>query len=176
MKNLDFKKSPNDSANYSINTYLKKFKKDDFIDGFIRYEKYKRRHIHRILNWDTNPVAQNVGGYKVSKDMTNCPIFVTYEKKEDISESTKYEDHFIDPFTFSWMTKSRRINSPEVKIIYDQENNKIRIPLFVKKSDNEGQDYYFIGNLTAIKTALKKQMKSDNGEVIVKIDFKSIKK
>ena len=58
----------------------------------MRYEKYKRRHIHRILNWDTNPVAQNVGGYKVSEDKTNCPIFVTYEKKEDISDTTKYED------------------------------------------------------------------------------------
>ena len=25
-------------------------------------------------------MAQNVGGYKVSDDETNCPIFVTYEK------------------------------------------------------------------------------------------------
>ena len=48
------------------------------------------------------------------------------------------------------MTKSRRnLNSPEVKIIYDQDNNNIQIPLFVKKSDNEGQDYYFIGNLNS---------------------------
>ena len=175
LNNLDFKKFIKDSVEYSINTYLKKFKKENFVDGFIRYEKYKRRHIHRILNWDTNPVAQNVGGYKVSEDKTNCPIFVTYEKKEDISDSTKYEDQFIDPFTFSWMTKSRRnLNSPEVKTIYDQGNNNIHIPLFVKKSDNEGQDYYFIGNLTAIKNSFKEvKMKSDNGDVtVVKIDFK----
>lgn len=175
LENLDFRKFISDSVHFSINAYLKSFKKENFLNGFLRYEKYKRRHIHRILNWDTNPVAQNVGGYKVSEDLTNCPIFVTYEKKEDISDSTKYEDQFIDPFTFSWMTKSRRnLNSPEVKTIYNQENNNIQIPLFIKKSDNEGQEYYFIGNLRAIKNSFEEvKMKSDNGEVtVVKIDFK----
>ena len=68
------------------------------------YQKYSRRDICRLLNWGKDE-GSTIYGYRIKHG--TCPIFVTYEKKEDISESTKYEDQFVDSKLFSWMTRSR---------------------------------------------------------------------
>lgn len=75
---------------YSRVIYDKLFNPSKYIKGFVVYRKYSRKDVFRILNWAQNPVAQNVGGYIVSSDKTNCPIFVTYHKDENISATTKY--------------------------------------------------------------------------------------
>ena len=60
-------------------------------------------------------------------------MFVTYNKSNDISESTKYEDRFFSPYTFNWMTRSRvDITSAEVESIKQDSLLKL---LFIKKSD-----------------------------------------
>lgn len=38
---------------------------------------------------------------------SNCQILVNYHKTDDISNSTKYEDKFIDPQHFQWMFKPK---------------------------------------------------------------------
>ena len=88
------------------------------------------------MNWNSNPLAQNVGGYIVSSDKTNCPIFVNYHKEEGISESTKYEDKFVNAKEFDWMSKSnRKIDSKDVQSILGK-NGVIKLPLFVKKNND----------------------------------------
>ena len=109
----------------------------------------------------------NVGGYKVSKDLSNCPIFVTYKKSEDISETTKYEDEFLSLDKFSWMSQSnRKIDSRELIPIINQKNSKIRIPLFIKKSDDEGDEHYFIGNLSLLRESVKQTFIKKEGKDI----------
>ncbi len=67
-------------------------------------------------------------------------MFVTYHKSEDISESTQYEDAFIDRSTFSWMTRSRKtLQSEEVRTILSSDCDSY---LFVKKSDDESGEFY----------------------------------
>ena len=44
----------------------------------MRYQKYKRKEVLRLLNWDKQMVDQNVGGYTSSR--TNFVIFVTLKK------------------------------------------------------------------------------------------------
>ena len=51
---------------------------------------------------------QNVAGYKTSDDRSNCPIFVTYNKAEDVTDTTNYEDELISQQVFSHISKSRR--------------------------------------------------------------------
>ena len=46
------------------------------------------------------------GGYKMSSDGSNCPIFTTYKKEENISETTKYEDRFLNPGHVIYMKKN----------------------------------------------------------------------
>jgi len=148
LSNKTFKIYLRDSVEYSIFIFNKNHKSTGFVDGFHLYCKYSRKDVFRILNWDVNPVAQNVGGYILSKDKTNCPIFVNYHKADDISDTTKYDDYFINESEFEWMSKSRRsLESPDVKAIRNHRNG-LRIPLFVKKNNDEGAEFYYMGDIT----------------------------
>jgi len=148
LKNVDFRKFVIDNTDYSISSYKRDFDLNKWNNGFILYNKYSRKDVFRILNYDTNPVAQNVGGYLVSNDFKTCPIFVNYHKEEDISESTKYEDEFINNSTFSWMSKSnRKLDSKDVVAILGKKG-PIRLPLFIKKNNDEGRDFYYMGEIT----------------------------
>jgi hypothetical protein len=129
---------------------LENFKNDfsslKFNCGFLRGKKYSRRDVFRLLQWKQNPNAQNVGGYVVSSDKRQCPIFVNYHKDDSISATTKYEDHFVNTSTLVYMSKSRRsLQSPDVEVIRNQATNGLRIPIFVKKSNDEGLSFYYLG-------------------------------
>ncbi len=146
----------NDSLNYSINMFDSQYSRSKFFGGFILYRKYSRKDVFRILNWEKNPLAQNVGWYIISSDKTNCPIFVNYHKDENITETSKYEDRFIDPTIFEWMSKSKRtLESPDVKTLINYKEHGLRMPLFVKKSNDEGKDFYYMGDVTPLENSFE---------------------
>ena len=165
-----------DNIAFALKTYNSKHKPSKFIDGFELYQKYTRKDVFRILNWAQNPLAQNVGGYIIASDKSNCPIFVNYKKNENISSTTKYEDKFVSPSKFEWMSKNkRRLTSPDVIAIRNAISNNTRLPLFIKKSNDEGLEFYFMGDVTPIDESFEEtMMKDDNGNdvSVVKIDFK----
>ncbi|MBQ0163381.1 MAG: DEAD/DEAH box helicase [Treponema sp.] len=118
-------------------------------DNLVLYRKYSRKDICKLLNWKSD-CSSTVYGYKTetSTEEYTCPIFVTYEKAVDISETTKYEDRFVDNTRFSWMSRSRRDHtSGEVAALINQPNNNIKIMLFIKKNDGEGADFYYMGKM-----------------------------
>jgi len=164
-----------DLAKASTQKFLSNFDRDNYIDGFKRGAKYTRNSVHRILKWDKKPNHQNVGGYKVSPDNSNCPVFVTYKKGESISDTTKYEDRFINPSHLIYMSKNRRnLHSPDVKAMRNHVALKMRMPFFLKKSDDEGQDYYYLGELTALEQKFENTtMPNEDGQDIsvVKMEY-----
>lgn len=172
IENDTFKRYLLDSVNYALKTWDNKYSKDKFEKGFLLYQKYSRKDVFRILNWDENPIAQNVGGYLISKDKTLCPIFVNYHKDDDISETTKYEDGFINPKLFSWMSKSKRkLSSPDVMAIRYSEP---RMPLFIKKHNGEGGDFYYMGEIKPIDESFQEGfLNSDDDKKVsvVKVTF-----
>lgn len=115
-------------------------------DGpFVLYEKYTRKDVCRLLDWDRD-YSSTVYGYRTRDG--SCPIFVTYRKADGISSSTRYEDEFIDQDTFSWMTRSNRtLASREVREIVNARETGLKVYLFVKKSDDEGVDFYYLGHV-----------------------------
>jgi superfamily II DNA or RNA helicase/HKD family nuclease len=143
------------------------------IQSLILYAKYSRKDVCKLLNWE-NEEASTIYGYKIQYKTTpwTCPIFVTYNKSDDIQDSIKYEDTFIDNATFSWMTRnSVKLDSKEPTAIMDWKTNNIRIPLFIKKSDGEGRDFYYMGDMQPIR-AEQQTIKSDGKELpIVNILF-----
>jgi superfamily II DNA or RNA helicase len=173
LQNTTFKKYLLDNTQYSLDSFDRLYQKEKFVNGFVLYRKYSRKDVFRILNWVSNPLAQNVGGYIVSPDKSNCPIFINYHKEEDISSSTRYEDGFLNKFEFQWMSKSKRnLNSPDVQII--RKHNNLRIPLFIKKSNDEGTDFYYMGDITPIdETFIQTTLDDDNGKKVsvVKVVF-----
>lgn len=174
LNNQTFRDFLNDNIEYSIKTFNKLFKKDFYYKGFVLYRKYSRKDTFRILNWGQKPVEQNVGGYKISKDKSNCPIFVNYQKEEDIANTIKYEDKFLNNSEFEWFSKSKRtLESSDVKDIKEYESG-LRIPLFIKKSNDEGSEFYYMGDVTPIKSSFtQEKMKDDKGNdvPVVKLRF-----
>ena len=148
LKHKTFRKFLLDSIEYSIYEFNKLFNPENWQNGFVLYRKYSRKDVFRILNVSENPVPLNVGGYLVSADNAHCPIFVNYHKEEGISESIKFEDEFVNNKEFDWMSKSsRNINSNDVQSILGK-NGTIRLPLFIKKNNDEGDDFYYIGDVS----------------------------
>lgn len=145
----------NDMLEYSKAIYDRNFDKNKYVDGFILYQKYSRKDVFRILNWDQNPLAQNVGGYLISPQKTNCPIFVNYHKEEHISSTTKYEEGFVNNSEFEWMSKSRRTLKSNDVITIRNYRNGIRLLLFIKKSNGESNDFYYMGDVTPIDESFK---------------------
>ena len=101
---------------------------------------------------------------------------MNYKKNENISSTTKYEDKFVSPSKFEWMSKNkRRLTSPDVIAIRDAISNNTRLPLFIKKSNDEGLEFYFMGDVTPIDESFEETMlkdDNDNDVSVVKIDFK----
>ena len=109
-----------------------------------------------------------------SPDKQNCPIFVKYKKDEKIADTMKYEDKFINNFTLEWYSKnSRTFKSGDVIDIIESSQNNMRLPLFLKKDDNEGLDFYFLGDLKVDKSFLEETFifdkKNDKKKAIVKM-------
>jgi superfamily II DNA or RNA helicase/HKD family nuclease len=134
-----------DIIGYSKTIFSSSYIKENYIKGFMLYQKYSRKDVCRILNWEKDE-ASTVYGYRIKNN--TCPIFVTYNKKENISESTKYEDQFISSQHFSWMTRSRvKMDSKEIVQLQNYQTSGLRILLFIKKSDSEGSDFFFMGDM-----------------------------
>lgn len=141
--------------------------------GLALYQKYSRKDVCRILNWEKDE-SSTIYGYKIKNG--TCPIFVTYEKEETISSSTKYEDIFLDNRVFSWMTRSRvSEGSKEAQEIIHSKERGLIILLFVKKSDGEGNDFYYMGqvepkgwNQTTIENDAGKQLPIMNFQLELK--------
>jgi superfamily II DNA or RNA helicase/HKD family nuclease len=175
LENDIFKEFLIDNIDYGIFKFNDKLNKLNFKDGFIINQKYSRKDVFRILNQPSNPNPLNVGGYSIVNNNRECPIFVTLQKGNEISESIKYEDKFINNKEFEWMSKSPRyINSNDVQTILGNNGN-IRLPLFVQKNNKEGLEFYYLGDIKPIQNSEQQEtMKDDNQKTlpVVKIIFK----
>jgi hypothetical protein len=161
-----------DLCQYSLNTISTK--NQEYVkNDFILNNRYSRKDVFRILQWNENPVAQNVGGYMVERHQRDCAIFVNYHKDDDISESTKYHDRFTSRNEFVCMSKNKRkLNSPDVSAILNQEENQMRIPLFVKKNNSEGVEFYYLGNMRVLRnSASEKHMNGANGKKVSVVEM-----
>jgi superfamily II DNA or RNA helicase len=163
---------------YAEMMYTQRFDRKNFVDGFLLYQKYSRKDVCRILNWEKDEHS-TMYGYIVRHTAWNstCPIFVNYHKEEGITSTTKYQDRFVNNHEFEWMSRSRR--TLESKEIVEIKNYKasadrlnLRLPLFVKKHNDEGPDFYYLGDMKP--TAFEKTTLIDdqqNPVSIVRVNF-----
>lgn len=165
LNNTTFKNFLLDSINYSIQTFEKTYDKDNYKDGLILYNKYSRKDVCRLINWE-NDISSTVYGYRTRDKITPC--FVTYHKSQDIEDTIKYNDHFLNPSIFAWESRSnRKVDSNEIKNVIASE----RILLFVKKEDAEGTDFYFMGDVSIIPNSIEQAEMPDSKKPIVHFKF-----
>lgn len=131
-------------------------------NGLILYNKYSREDFSKIFNWNKNGSSVIMGYMIRSQEM---PIFITYDKHEDISDSTKYEDEL------KWFTKSNRtLKSKEVQKILSHRAKGIKMYIFVQKKDDDGIYFYYLGTAGYIEGS-EKQDKMPNGSNVVTMDL-----
>ena len=162
-----YRKHLDDVLNYALLKYRDVYLGQTEGINLKLFEKYSRKDVCRLLNWPHDD-SSTMYGYRIKHG--TCPIFVTYDKDEDISESTKYKDEFISKSAFSWMTRSKvKLDSKEAQTIINDKDLKIH--LFVKKSDDEGRDFYYIGQATPVKWN-ETTIKNDKGQTLPIVNFK----
>lgn len=105
LENKTFCEYLEDSLNYAKAIFDAKFISKKYFEGFQLYQKYSRKDVCRILNWELNEEA-TVYGYKVK--YSTCPIFVNYHKEDNIAASTKFDDRFLNQNEFQWFSKPQR--------------------------------------------------------------------
>ena len=145
LSNPTYLKHFEDIITYALLKYENMFHDEN---PFKLYEKYSREDVLRLLNWKYFMNGQNIGGYKIKYN--TCPIFVTYNKAEDISQTINYDDHFINKETFYWMSRdNRKTSSAELEPLINY--NSLDVELFIQKNNDEGIEFYYIGKLTPLK-------------------------
>ena len=127
--------------------YSKKYKDTDF----VLYKKYTYEDVQRLLGWNRNMNAQNIGGYFYDKETKTLPVFINYVKEHD---AIAYEDRFISRTELIALSKHPRSkDSPDADHMFKrtEEDQNNRIFLFVRKNkdDNEAKEFYFLGEMNA---------------------------
>ena len=164
LANPVYCKHLNDALKYAFYKYETVYKSDS---RFRLYEKYSREDVLRLLNWKYYMNGQNIGGYKIKYN--TCPIFVTYHKSEDISQTINYEDHFITKDTFNWMSRNnRKTSSKELEPLINYSN--LDVELFIQKNNDEGIEFYYIGKMTPLK--YKQMFREIDGKSQPIVNFK----
>ncbi len=164
----EFKKQLTETIEFGLLRYMDYFKEADD-NNLVLYQKYSRKDVCRILNWEKD-VSSTIYGYRYNYG--TCPIFVTYNKLETISKSTQYLDYFINEQMFNWMTRSRvSEKSKEAQQIIHAKDNLEKVLLFVKKSDDEGSDFYYMGEVCPIAWR-QTTIKNDKEEELPIMNFK----
>ncbi|MCJ7858711.1 DUF3427 domain-containing protein [Corynebacterium kalidii] len=134
----------------------------------VEGHQYTRKDVCRLLNFETNQYS-TLYGYKTDSYSNTCPIFITYEKSDEISATTQYEDGFDDEATINWFTKSR--TSLRSKREMDIAANAFPLHVFVKKDDVDGSDFFYLGGAKA-RDAFDTHIKDKNGKDVPIVNMK----
>ncbi len=151
ISNPVFKDMVLELTEYGLDNFNEKYSDSYKNTEFQLYQKYTYEDVCRLLNWQKNMNAQNIGGYFYDAKTKTLPVFVNYDKADD---AIAYEDRFVTKEQFIALSKHpRKITSSDADHFFkrteaDKEN---QIFLFVRKNkdDKEAKEFYFLGEVFA---------------------------
>ncbi len=173
LQNEDFYNILSELVDFGISRYERDYKNTFGDSDLVLYQKYTYEDVCRLLNWEKNEVPLNIGGYKYDRKTKTFPVFINYEKAEDISDTTKYEDHFVNRQKLIAISKSgRSLESEDVQNFLYSKERGIRVELFVRKNkdDNISKEFYYLGSMTASGRAKEFQM-TNTSKTAVEIEW-----
>ncbi len=127
--------------------YLNRYEDTDL----VLYQKYTYEDVCRLLNWEKN-LSSVMNGYFYDKKTSTYPVFINYDKSQDISDTIKYEDHFTSNKTLIAISKSgRKTTSEDVQNFLNAKERGIQMHLFVRKNkdDKISKEFYYLGHMHA---------------------------
>ena len=152
MKNKDFYSIIKELIDFGRYRYQRDYSNTYKDTELVLYQKYTYEDACRLLNWEHNEVPLNIGGYKYDKTTKTFPVFINYDKSEDIQDTIKYEDHFTSRDSLIAISKqSRTVESEDVQNFLYAKERGISVELFVRKNkeDKISKEFYYLGRMTA---------------------------
>lgn len=139
---------------FGISRYERDFAWSYGESDLVLYQKYTYEDVCRLLNWEQNEVPLNIGGYKFDKKTKTFPVFINYDKADDISDTTKYEDHFVAGYRDRLIAISksgRSLESEDVQNFLKAKERGIKVELFVRKNkdDKISKEFYYLGPMVS---------------------------
>lgn len=167
LSNGEFYDILQELVEFGISRYERDYSNTYDQTDFVLYQKYTYEDVCRLLNWEQNEVPLNIGGYKYDRKTKTFPVFINYDKAEDISDTTKYEDHFVPGFRDRLIAISksgRSLQSEDVQNFLKAKERGIHVELFVRKNkdDKISKEFYYLGHMTA--SGKTKEFKMSNTE------------
>ncbi len=154
LTDKDFYDILDELIDFGISRYKRDYQNTYKDTDLVLYQKYTYEDVCRLLNWEQNEVPLNIGGYKYDKKTKTFPVFINYDKSDDISDTTKYEDHFV-PGTrdrlIAISKSGRSLESDDVQNFLRAGERGIQVELFVRKNkdDKISKEFYYLGHMTA---------------------------
>ena len=154
MSDNDFYEILQELVEFGIHRFERNYKDTYGQTDLVLYQKYTYEDVCRLLNWEQSEVPLNIGGYKFDKKTKTFPVFINYDKSENISDTTKYEDHFVPGFRDRLIAISksgRSLQSEDVQNFLKAKERGIQVELFVRKNkdDKISKEFYYLGHMTA---------------------------
>jgi hypothetical protein len=154
LRNPDFYAMLEELVDFGIDRYERNYSQCYDGSDLVLYQKYTYEDVCRLLNWEQNEVPLNIGGYKYNQKTKTFPVFINYEKEDDISETTKYEDHFVEGVRNRLIAISksgRTLQSEDVQNFLKSRERGIQVELFVRKNkdDKGSKEFYYLGHMAA---------------------------
>lgn len=153
LKNDDFYTILKELVEFGISRYERDYSDCYENSDLVLYQKYTYEEVCRLLNWEKN-LSSVMNGYMLDKKTKTYPVFINYDKSDDISDTTKYEDHFVEGFRDRLIAISksgRKLQSDDVQNFLKAKERGIQVELFVRKNkdDKISKEFYYLGHMTA---------------------------
>ncbi|MBR3047854.1 MAG: DUF3427 domain-containing protein, partial [Enterococcus sp.] len=152
IKNPDFLSMVEELITFARFRYQRDYSEHYQDTDFVLYQKYTYEDVCRLLGWEHSEVPLNIGGYKYDKKTKTFPVFINYDKSEDIQDTVKYGDHFESQERLIAISKSKRtVESEDVQNFLHAEKRGISVELFVRKNkdDKISKEFYYLGRMKA---------------------------
>ena len=153
LGNKDFREMVQELVDFGLHRYGVNYQSAYGDKSFRLYQKYDYEDVCRLLEWSQNVVPLNIGGYKYDQESHTYPVFINYDKAENISESIAYHDRFQNNGQLIAISKGKRtVESEDVKRFMNAARENLPVDLFVRKNKNdknEAKNFYYLGRMYA---------------------------
>ncbi|MBU3171135.1 DUF3427 domain-containing protein [Clostridium estertheticum] len=153
LKNEEFKNMVLELIKFGIDRHERSYSDHYMNTNFQLYQKYTYEDVCKLLEWEKCEVALNIGGYRFDKKTKTYPVFINYNKSQDINASINYEDRFESASQLIAISKSGRTEkSADVVQAYNAEKDGVEMSLFVRKNkdDKLSKEFYYLGKINAV--------------------------
>lgn len=150
LEHREFRNIISELIEFGFMRYKKNYSNRYMNTCFQLYAKYTYEDVCRLLEWEKSEVALNIGGYKYDDKTKTYPVFINYDKNQEIQDTIRYEDRFLNNSTLIAISKSgRTLKSEDVQIAVHAEELNVEMELFVRKNKNDkiSKEFYYLGKI-----------------------------